>query len=58
MHKHNAVAATLHNAASILGSRRATTAGEHVKPKVGVKDGKAAAAVLGSHSHDKKKKKK
>ena len=60
MHKHNAVLNSLHTAAETLGRRRATTEGQHVKPKVGKGEAKSAAATLGhfSHSHASKKKKK
>ncbi len=42
---------TKHVAAEILGKRRATTAGEHVKPEIGVKKAKQAATKLGKYSH-------
>lgn len=43
-------------AAHILGERRATVAGEHVKPKIGKKAGSEAAGVLGTQSHKNVKK--
>ncbi len=50
----------IHKSAETLGERRATVAGEHVKPKVGKKKGSEAASVLGtqSHKHEEKKHKK
>ena len=41
----------VHEAAEELGERRATVAGQHVKPKIGAKKGKEAAATLGTQSH-------
>lgn len=42
---------SLHKAAVALGERRATVAGQKVKPKVGKKLASAAAKKLGKYSH-------
>jgi len=42
---------SLHKAAVALGERRATKAGQKVKPKVGVREASAAAKKMGKYSH-------